>query len=167
MTAQPRPRPFLSSSRRAPIFKFPKTRKRLSQSDRKREKGTPKVTNKKVSGLPPSAYSFCGTLKRPQDTSRKNSWHAPIREPNCDHEHFLSSSLGAPFFKFGVHPDAAQTAPSTQWNTENTERFLIWCAIKCLFDVASDAKRFWKIMVVIVFGPPLMHNFPTQRTPPY
>ena len=60
-----------------------------------------------------------------------------------------------PIFHFGVHPDDAPNDPSTQWNTEKPKRFFIWCAIKCRFGVASDAKLFWKIMVVVVVGPSL------------
>ena len=32
-----------------------------------------------------------------------------------------SSSRGAPFFIFAVHPDAAPNAPFRQWNTEKTK----------------------------------------------
>ena len=39
-------------------------------------------------------------------------------------------------------PDAAPNAPSTKWNIEKTQRYCIWCAIKCLFDATSDAELF-------------------------
>ena len=66
-----------------------------------------------------------------------------------------------PFFIFGVPPDAAPKALSTQWNRK-TQRFFLGCAIKCRFDVASDAKLFWKIMVVVVFGPSPIFNPKTE-----
>ena len=62
---------------------------------------------------------------------------------------------GAPFLLFGVPQDAAPNAPSTQWNTEITQIFFIWYVIKCRFDTTSNAKLFWKIMVVAGFGPSL------------
>ena len=73
-------------------------------------------------------------------------------------------SRGPPFIIFGVTPDDAPNAPSTQWNTEKPQRFFIWCAIKCRFGGASDAKLFWKIMVVVVFGPSLMKSKPSRSS---
>ena len=57
---------------------------------------------------------------------------------------FSSSSRGTPFVNFGVPLDDASNAPSTQWNTEKTQRFFIWFVIKCRFDVTSFSKTFWE-----------------------
>ena len=68
-------------------------------------------------------------------------------------------SQGPMFHFWGIR---GPNAPSTQWNTEKPQRFFIWCAIKCRFGVASDAKLFWKIMVVVVFGP-LLKKKPREK----
>ena len=56
----------------------------------------------------------------------------------------LSSSRTTPSFNLGVPLDDASNALSTQWNTEKRQRLFISCAIRCRFDVTSDAKLFWK-----------------------
>ena len=73
--------------------------------------------------------------------------------PNHDHNHFWVH-LAGPHFSFSGYPQMTHQMPlpSTQWNTEKPQRFFIWCAIKCCFGVASDAKLCWKIMVVVVCG---------------
>ena len=90
------------------------------------------------------------------------SWFLEILEfiskpwPNRDHNHFWVH-LAGPDFSFWGYPRMTHQMPllhpSTQWNTEKTQRFFIWCVIKCRFDVASDAKLLGIIMVVVVFGP--------------
>ena len=45
-----------------------------------------------------------------------------------------SDKLGGILQLWGTLDDASN-APSPQWNTEKTQRFFIWCAIKCRFDV--------------------------------
>ena len=75
------------------------------------------------------------------------------RRPNHDHDHFWAH-LAGPIFHFWVTPRWRTKCPLyTVEHTEKAQRFFIWCAIKCRFGVASDAKLFWKIMVVVVFGP--------------
>ena len=49
----------------------------------------------------------------------------PTKEAILRLEPFLSSSRRAPFFNFGVPPDDAPNALSTQWNTEKPQRFFI------------------------------------------
>ena len=68
---------------------------------------------------------------------------------------FLSSSRGAPFFIFGVPPDDAPNALSTQWNTEKPQRFFIWCAIKCRFGVGHQMQNFFgKLWLWLCLGRP-------------
>ena len=72
--------------------------------------------------------------------------------------------------------------PSTQWNvnTEKTQRFYIWCVIKCHFDATSDAELFWKkklwlwlrlgrpwlCVVDLIWGKPKVIGKALRLTPP-
>ena len=60
-----------------------------------------------------------------------------------------------PIFHFGVPPDDAPNAPSTQWNTEKPQRFSSDAPPNA---VLVGAKLFWKIMVVVLFRPSLKHS---------
>ena len=55
-----------------------------------------------------------------------------------NHNLFLSSSRGTPFFNVGVPLDDTSNAPSTQWNTEKIQSFFIGCVITCRFDLAHQ-----------------------------
>ena len=59
--------------------------------------------------------------------------------PKHNHNHFFELISRNPIFRFWGSLDDASNTPSTQWKTEKTQWFLIWCAIKCRFDVTSDA----------------------------
>ena len=76
------------------------------------------------------------------------------RRPNHDHDNFWVH-LAGPHFIFGVAPDDAPNAPSTQWNTEKPQRFFIWCAIKCRFGLASLSLSLYIYAVKLLSGPSL------------